>query len=144
MDEGAPQIGVDEQHAVLARFAECERQVGGGERFPLVRYRARDHQRLEPLLNLKVVNRSGQPPVLLDGDGRRLFAHHELSFERRMMRTELTPVTSSRRNRRNLQIPEQPAKSAQPAQHIVTAGIGISQSPVRCILLGRLVLVSRG
>ena len=95
LNEGTSQVGIDEQHAAVpARGASG--QVDDGERFPLVRQRARDYQRFEPLFDLNVVNRTGQPAVLLDREWCRPFADHELSFEGDRKRPKLTRAVGSR------------------------------------------------
>ncbi len=59
------QVGVDQQHAALVRFAEREAEVCGRQRLAFTWHGAGDHHNLDSPVGLLVVQRGRQPPVLL-------------------------------------------------------------------------------
>ena len=61
-----PQIGVDQQHALLVRAAERQRQVGRGQRLPFGGHGARNHDGARLALLLRVVQNGREAPELLD------------------------------------------------------------------------------
>ena len=62
---GPSQIRVDEQHAPLIGLAERQGEVRCRKRLALARQRAREHDNLEPVFGLSLMQRGGEPPVLL-------------------------------------------------------------------------------
>ena len=63
--DGRRRSRVDEQHVAAVRLAQRQREVGGRQRLAFAGDRARDHDDLEPVGAWRVVQRRGQPPVLL-------------------------------------------------------------------------------
>ncbi len=64
-----PQVAVDQQHVAAVRLAQRQRQVRRGERLPFASHRARDHDDLESVRALRLVQGGRQPAVLLARSG---------------------------------------------------------------------------
>ena len=60
------QIGIDQQHLPLVRLAERQRQVDRGRGLAFARLGARDHQHADVAGRLRLVQRRGELPELLD------------------------------------------------------------------------------
>ena len=72
------QIGVDQEHIALVRFAQREAKIGRGQGLALAGHSAGNHHDFHPFGGLQMVQRGGQPPVLFARGGLHVFVGDNL------------------------------------------------------------------